>query len=47
MRVRFKEGREWISPILLFADDLVLCGYLEDDLRAILKRFILMGNGWS
>ena len=34
MRMRFKEGREWISPILLFADDLVLCGESDEDLGA-------------
>ena len=34
--VRFLEdGREWSLPDLLHADDLVLCGELEEDLRVI------------
>ena len=34
MGVRFlKEGREWRSPGVLYADDLILCGKLEEDLR--------------
>ena len=36
--VRFQEkGREWRLPGLLYADDLVLCGEWEEDLRAILE----------
>ena len=39
-----EEGREYRLPGLLYADDLVLCGELEEDLRAkwseILVRFI-------
>ena len=34
--VRFQEeGREWRLPGLLYADDLVLCGELEMDLRVM------------
>ena len=36
MGVRFlEEGREWILPGLLYADDLVLCGELEEDLKVM------------
>ena len=35
-----EEGREWILPGLLYADDLVLCGELVEDLRAIVGLFI-------
>ena len=42
-RVRFQEeGREWILLGLLYADDLVLFGESEEDLRAIVGRFIEM-----
>ena len=38
--VRFqKEGREWRLPGLLYADDLVLCGESEEDLRVMVGRF--------
>ena len=38
--VRFQEeGREWRLPGLLYADDLVLCGELEENLRAIVGHF--------
>ena len=38
--VRFQEeGREWIMPGFLYADDLVLCGEWEEDLRAMVGRF--------
>ena len=34
--VRFQEeGKEWILPGLLYADNLVLCGESEEDLRLI------------
>ena len=34
--VRFREdGREWRLPSLLYADDLVLRGELEEDQRAM------------
>ena len=36
------EGREWRLPGLLYADDLVLCGELEEDLRAVMERFVEM-----
>ena len=40
-RVRFqKDGREWRLPGLLHADDLVLCGELEENLRAIVDRLL-------
>ena len=39
--VRFqKEEIEWRLPGLLYVDDLVLCGESEEDLRAIVGRFI-------
>ena len=38
--VRFKEdGRKWRSPGLLYADDLILCGESEEDLREMVGRF--------
>ena len=38
--VRFLEdGREWRLHDLLYADNLVLCGELEEDLRAMVARF--------
>ena len=30
-----EDGREWRLPSLLYADDLVLCGELEEDLRVM------------
>ena len=39
--VRFlEEGGEWRLPGLLYSDDLVLCGELEEDLRAMVGRFV-------
>ena len=39
--VRFmKEGREWRLPGLLCADDLILCGESEEDLRVMVGRFV-------
>ena len=39
--VRFlEEGREWRFPDLLYADDLVLCCESEEDLRAMVGRFV-------
>ena len=35
-----KEGREWRLPGLLYADDLVLCDESEEDLRAMVGRFV-------
>ena len=35
-----KDGREWRLPGLLYADDLVLCGELEWDLKAMVKWFL-------
>ena len=38
--VRFLEdGRERILPGLLYADDLVLCGESEENLRSMVGRF--------
>ena len=38
-----EEGREWRLPGFLQADDLILCGELdEEDLRAMVRRFIEM-----
>ena len=38
--MRFLEdGKEWILPGLLYADDLVLCGESEEDLRTIVGQF--------
>ena len=34
-----KDGREWKLPGLLYADDYVLYGELEEDLRAIVRWF--------
>ena len=37
IRVRFmEEWREWILPGLLYADDLVLCGESEEDLKTMM-----------
>ena len=39
--MRFLEdGKEWILPSLLYADDLVLCGELEEDLGMLVGRFV-------
>ena len=35
-----EEGREWRLPRLLYADDLVLCGESENDLRDALLRCV-------
>ena len=35
----WKEGRELGLPGLLYADDLVLCGESEEDLRAMMGSF--------
>ena len=35
-----EEGREWRLPGILYAYNLVLCGALEEDLRAMLGRFV-------
>ena len=40
MRVSFLEdGREWRLPGLLYADDLVLHGESEEDLRVMVGRW--------
>ena len=39
--VRFQEeGRKWRLPDLLYTDDLVLWDELEEDLRAMVGRFV-------
>ena len=39
--MRFQEeGREWILPGLLYAYNLLSCGESEEDLRAIVGRYI-------
>ena len=39
--VRFmEEEREWRLPDLLYADDLVLCGESEEELRGMVGRFV-------
>ena len=35
-----KERREWRLPGLLYADDLVICGELEEDLRVMMGCFV-------
>ena len=35
-----EDGREWRLPDFLHADDLVLCGESEEDLRAMVRRFV-------
>ena len=35
-----EEGREWRLPGLLYAEDLVLCGELEEDLRVMVGHFV-------
>ena len=38
--LRFVEdGREWRLPGLLYADDLVLCGESEEDLKVMVGQF--------
>ena len=34
-----KEGREWRLAVLLYVDDLVLCGESEEVLRAMVEQF--------
>ena len=39
--VRFQEEeREWRLPGTLYADDLVLCGESEENMRVMLGRFV-------
>ena len=37
-----EDGREWRLPGLLYADDLVLCGESEEDLRTMVGSFVGM-----
>ena len=41
-RARRRREKEWRLPDLLYADDLALCGESEEDLRAIVGRFVKM-----
>ena len=34
-----EEGREWRLTGLLYADDFVLCGELEEELRVMVERY--------
>ena len=36
-----EEGKEWRLPDLFYADDLVLCGESEEDLRAMVGEVLL------
>ena len=33
-----EDGRDWILPALLYAEDLILCGELEEELRMIVRQ---------
>ena len=35
-----EEGRKWRLSGILYADDMVLCGKSEEDLRAMMGRFV-------
>ena len=35
-----EEGREWRLPGILYADDLVLCGKLEEDFSTMVRCFV-------
>ena len=35
-----KERREWKLPGILYEDDMVLCGESEEDVRAMVERFL-------
>ena len=35
-----KEERDWRLSDFLYADDLVLCGESEEDLRAMMRHFV-------
>ena len=37
---KLKMGIEWRLPGLLYADDLVLCGEMEEDLRMMMGWFV-------
>ena len=34
-----EDGKEWSLPGFLYADELVLCGKSEEDLRAMVGQF--------
>ena len=45
MEVTFlEEERDWRLPSLLYADDLVLCGELEEDLKMMIGYFVEVCN---
>ena len=35
-----KKGKNWMLSGLLYADDLVLCGELEEEPRAMMEQFV-------
>ena len=35
-----EEGKEWRLSGLLLANDLVLCGESEEDIRSVMERFV-------
>ena len=35
-----EDGREWMLPGILYADDLVLCGELEEEIWAVVICFV-------
>ena len=39
---KHEDGRKWRLPGLLYADDLVLCGESEEELREMVGRFAEM-----
>ena len=42
-----KDGREWRLPGLLYVDDSVLCDEPEEDLRAMMGRFLSVQENMS
>ena len=40
MRFLEEVGGEWRLPDLLYVDDLVLCGKLEEDLQVMVGHFV-------
>ena len=40
-----EDGREWSLPGLFYADDFVLCGESEEDLRVMVGRFAMVCRG--
>ena len=45
IEVRYlEEGKEWRLHGLLYADDLVLCGELEEDLKVMVEPLCFFGG---